>query len=95
MGIALVVAPVVALVPPHAPWLIGALATGGLFARRRWTERFTLMTVEGSCPKCCNPLDIKTGRLRQPHPLPCDACHHEGRLQLAEGALESHGGETE
>lgn len=93
MGIAIVIAPVVALVPPHAPWLIGALATGGLFATRRWTERFTLLTVEGCCPKCGSELDIKAGRLRQPHPLPCEGCHHEGRLQLPEGVLAGHGGE--
>lgn len=87
MGIAVVVAPVVAIVPPHAPWVIGALAGGGILARRRWTEHFTVLGGSGACPKCGEPLKIKSGRLRHPHPLPCEACHHESTLQLPEEAL--------
>lgn len=88
-GVALVVAPVAAVLPPHAPWVIGVLAIGGLLARRRFQERFTIVSVEGACPKCAGSLAAKSGRLRSPHPLPCEACHHESSLRLPAGALEA------
>jgi hypothetical protein len=90
LGVSLLVAPAVAVFPPHAPWLIGALALGGMLARRRWTERFTVLDVTGRCPKCGAELNAKSGRLRRPHPLPCEACHHESTLQLPEAVLEEH-----
>jgi hypothetical protein len=83
-----VVAPFVALVPPHAPWAIGALAAGGILARRRWGERFTLERIEGSCPKCCAPLAVKAGRLKLPHPVSCDACHHQTALRFPASVLQ-------
>lgn len=82
-----VLAAMVAVVPPHAPWLIGALVGGAIMARRRWIERYTLESVEGTCPKCGQPLDVKAGRLRRPHPAVCEACHHESSLQIPAGAL--------
>lgn len=95
MGVAVVVAPFVAIVPPHAPWLIGALATGGILARRRWTEHFTVQGVEGCCPKCEAALDVKPGRLKTPHPLVCEGCHHESTLRLAADALAGHDPDAE
>ena len=89
-GIAVVMAPFVALFPPHAIWPIGALIAGAVLARRRLNERFTLITLEGLCPKCGKALQVKRGRLRNPHPLPCDGCHHEGSLRFPEGTLPSH-----
>jgi hypothetical protein len=88
-GLSVVVAPFVALFPPHAIWPIGALIAGAVLARRRLSERFTLLTLEGLCPKCGKALQMKRGRLRDPHPLPCDGCHHEGSLRFPEGALPS------
>lgn len=85
-----VVAPFVAIFPPHAVWLIGALLTGAVLARRRYVERFTLLDVDAACPKCGSPLAVKRTRLKVPHPLPCDACHHESALRLPEGTLEAH-----
>lgn len=95
MAVAVALAPAVAVIPPHAPWLIGALAVGGILARRRLQERFTLTAVSGSCPKCGAPLQVKSGRLRRPHPLPCEVCHHESTLQVEERALAAHRAETE
>lgn len=86
-AVSLVVAPVVAVVPPHAPWAIGALAAGAYFARRRWTETHTLAAVEGVCPKCGASFDTKPSRLRRPHPLECEQCHHVSELRIPEGAL--------
>ena len=80
-------APVVAIVPPHAPWAIGALAGGVVLARRRLKERYTLVSMTGSCPKCGEALAVKSTRLREPHPVTCEACHHVGSLQVPAEAL--------
>ena len=82
MGIFVVIAPIMAIVPPHAPWGIGALAAGIILARRRMIERFTLIALEGTCPKCDAPLRAKRTRLRTPHPLTCEACHHQASLKV-------------
>lgn len=87
MGGFTLLAGVVAILPPHAPWLIGALVGGVLLARRRWIERHTLESVEGTCPKCGAPLAVKPSRLRTPHPVPCDRCHHEAALRFDAEAL--------
>ncbi len=86
-GTSVILAPVMALLPPHAIWPIGVLLTGGFLARRRLSEHFTLIDLSGLCPKCEMALAIKRGRLRTPHPLPCDGCHHESTLRLPEGLL--------
>ena len=82
MGIFLVIAPVAAIVPPHAPWGIGALAVGIILARRRMIERFTLIALEGTCPNCDEPLRVKRTRLRTPHPITCEGCHHQASLKV-------------
>jgi hypothetical protein len=87
MGIFLVIAPVAAIAPPHAPWGIGALAAGVILARRRMIERFTLISLEGKCPKCDEPLKVKHTRLRTPHAITCEACHHQASLNFAPGTL--------
>jgi len=87
LAIFVVAAPFAALVPPHAPWAIGALGLGGILASRRLKERFTLLGVEGACPKCAEPLAVKAGRLRSPHPVSCEACHHQAALRFPEAAL--------
>jgi hypothetical protein len=87
IGVSLVVAPIVAFVPPHAPWAIGALAAGAIFGRRRWQETHTLMELAGACPKCAAPFHLRPGRLRAPHPLQCEACHHVSALELPSAAL--------
>jgi len=92
-GIFVVIAPIVAIFPPHAVWLIGALVTGALLARRRYIERFTLVHVEGTCPRCGATLGVKAGRLEDPHPLPCEACHHESSLQMPPEALVARAAE--
>jgi hypothetical protein len=88
MGGFTVLAGVVAIVPPHAPWLLGALFGGAFLARRRWIERYTLESVQGACPKCGGALDVKPGRLKAPHPVTCEACHHESSITFPLGALE-------
>lgn len=82
-----VVAPMVAVFPPHAVWFLGALAAGGVLARRRYVERYTLVGVDGQCPRCGTPLSTKKGRLKLPHPLPCEGCNHEPSLRVPEEVL--------
>lgn len=89
-GLFFVVSPFVAVFPPHAVWPIGALLTGAFLARRRYIERFTLLGLEATCPKCGKELLVKKTRLRAPHSLPCEACHHESTLKVPDGALATH-----
>jgi hypothetical protein len=72
----------VLFIPPHGVWTIGALTAGIILARRRWSERSTLISLHGSCPKCKAPLSVKSGPLREPHPVTCDQCHHMGSLEV-------------
>ena len=73
----LVLAPLVAIIPPHAPWVVAVLVTGGILTRRRWTERLTIASFEGGCPRCDESLVLAEGtRLMNPHVLTCEGCHH-------------------
>lgn len=89
-AITVILAPMVTVIPPHAPWLIGVVSVGTYLARRRWNEHFTLMAMEGSCPKCGAVLHTRPGRLKDPHGLSCDACHNDVALHVPEEALEAH-----
>jgi hypothetical protein len=67
--------PVVALLPPHFPWAIGAFIAGIVLAQRRLTERYTLRAASGCCPKCQAPIVVSNaGRLRRPQPVQCESC---------------------
>lgn len=87
-AVGVVLAPAVALVPPHVPWALGALGVSFILARRRWRHLFTVETVTGSCPKCGKPVAPRSAMLRAPHPVPCDGCHHEVALVFSPGALD-------
>jgi len=95
MLVGLLVAPVVVLVPPHVPWALGALGVGGILARRRWLERFTVLDVDGACPRCGKPVKGTRGRLRHPHPVLCESCHFEGSVEVPAGALDVETGQPE
>ena len=78
---ALVLAPVVGLVPPHAPWVVGVLGIGGFLGLRKWRERFTILSFRGGCPKCGGALSIPTGiPLRPVMTVSCDSCKHDSSL---------------
>lgn len=71
----LIVTPAAFLVPPHAPWGIGALIGGLLVTRRQWAHTRSVLDLEAICPECGNPLSVATGsRLASPHPLSCESC---------------------
>ena len=89
VGVALLLAPLVALVPPHAPWALGSVGIGMILGRRKWLERYSLHALDGSCPSCGSPVSIPgTTRLRLPHPLPCDSCSHELSVEVDRAPLE-------
>ena len=74
----LIAAPAVALVPPHAPWALGALGIGLLTAHRRWAEEHTLHFLEGTCPRCGEAITLsRPARLRHPHAISCQSCQYE------------------
>lgn len=74
----LIAAPAVALIPPHAPWALGALGMGLLTAVRRWAEEHTLHSLEGACPRCEERIAIsRPVRLRRPHAVSCPGCRYE------------------
>jgi hypothetical protein len=73
-GIGLGIAPVVALVPPHVPWVLGSLIGGGVIAQRRWTEHYTLRTLEAKCPRCDAVVGSEPGRLTPSRTVQCPSC---------------------
>lgn len=79
----LVLAPVVGMVPPHAPWALGALGMGGFLGMRKLRERFTVVSFRGECPKCGGDLPLTPGiPLRVEMSVPCEGCHHDSRLSV-------------
>ena len=80
----LMAAPLLAVVPPHAPWALGAAGTGLALGLRKWTERFTLVSLRGACPRCGGNISVdRAGRLRNPAPVDCPACHHAVTLAIS------------
>ena len=79
----LIVAPAVGLMPPHAPWALGALGMGLLMAWRRWSEKHTLHFLEGACPRCQEDISIsRPVSLRHPHAISCPSCQYELALSV-------------
>ncbi len=74
----LVMAPLLAVVPPHAPWVVVAVAIGLLTARRRWAEAHTLHFLDGACPRCEMDISLsRPARLSRPHLITCPSCQYE------------------
>lgn len=79
--------PVVGLVPPHIPWAATAFIAGIVLAVRKATESHTLVSLQGTCPKCGAAQTIdKPTKLKQPHALTCPECHHDLQLRVDAGA---------
>ena len=78
LAVGLIAAPAAGLVPPHAPWALGALGIALLTARRRWAEEHTLHSLKGACPRCGAGISLsRSARLRHPHPISCSSCQYE------------------
>jgi hypothetical protein len=75
--------PIVALIPPHVPWALGAFVAGIFLSRKYASEHYTLLSMRGTCPQCGNALEIsKVQRLRTPNPMSCDECHQQVLLYV-------------
>jgi hypothetical protein len=84
----LALAPAVGLVPPHVPWALLSTGIGGFLGVRKWRERFTIVGLQGECPKCGGPLSARPGTpLQAVMTLPCPGCNHDSRLTTV---LSSH-----
>ncbi len=67
---------VVMWVPPHFPWILTAFFLGIFFFVKYIRQRYTLMELEGKCPKCGAPQTLKQPtRLAAPHRIYCPSCH--------------------
>jgi len=76
-------APVLAIVPPHVPWLFGALAAGLYFGWKQWRGPYEVRRFEAKCPNCGGDLVVRPGaRIDLPHKLTCFSCHHEPLLEV-------------
>lgn len=85
-GVAL--APLVALVPPHAAWALASVGTGVALGIRKWKERFTLLRLRAPCPRCGQEIRRDSpARLRTPETVTCEACHHSASLVVDPEAL--------
>jgi hypothetical protein len=88
----LALAPLVALLPPHAPWAVAAVGGGVFVGRRQWLHRYTVLGMSGSCPRCGAAFSLSPGtRLRRPHAISCDDCNHESSLAIDDEDLPRRG----
>ncbi|HEX9106110.1 MAG TPA: hypothetical protein VF832_02750 [Longimicrobiales bacterium] len=63
-------------VPPHFPWILTAFFLGIFFFVKYIRQRYTLVSLEGTCPRCGSPQSIKKPtRLASPHRIYCPHCH--------------------
>lgn len=77
-----VLAPLLAILPPHAPWGVAAAMTGVVLGVRRWRESYTLVGIEGPCPRCGQALESEGATpLSFPHAVGCPACGNLVTLQ--------------
>lgn len=75
LGIGVGLTPVVAIIPPHIPWAAASLIGGIVIARNRFREHSTLLSVEGTCPRCSGKVEqTPHKRLQRPHTVTCGEC---------------------
>jgi len=82
----LVLTPLAAVPPPHAPWALAVLAMGGVITWRGWTTRDVVSSFVGPCPRCGEALVLSPGtRLRPGLGIPCPGCGITPLLSLEMG----------
>lgn len=79
--------PLLLWIPPHYPWVAGAIAAGVFLCHREWTGRYGVVAFAGICPRCSAPLSMGVDRLISlPHTLTCYHCHFEPTLEVVREA---------
>lgn len=77
-------APIVFFVPPHLPWVLGAVGGGVYLAWKEWRGVYQVKRLEAACPSCGKALSIEPGkRIRLPYTIVCYGCHQEPLLEAA------------
>ena len=86
-GLALAV-PLV-LLPPHGAWSLAVAVTGLVLGGRKWSEHFTLVKLEGPCPRCGETIVLEgPARFKNGAGIDCAACNHTSKLSVDEVALQ-------
>lgn len=94
LGLFWLLVPLVALIPPHAPWALLAFAAGIILAARQWRGEYVVQEFEGRCPSCGEALTLEPGtRIRGAHPVTCYHCHQEGEVRLEPAGAPGSAGE--
>jgi hypothetical protein len=80
----LLLLPLAALVPPHAPWIVVLIAFASYRAFNRMRERRTLVSLRGTCPKCGTEQEFsEIGRMKEPdHTVNCAGCRWDLRVEV-------------
>jgi hypothetical protein len=82
MVAAIIFAPIVFLIPPHAEWVLITIAAGIYWARKNWIAEYVVASFEGVCPRCYTAIKVKSGTtLRFPHAVVCYQCHQHPVLE--------------
>lgn len=80
---AVVVAPIVFLIPPHIEWVVLTVITGLYWTRKNWIAELVVESLNAVCPRCYARVTAKAGTtLRLPHGLVCYSCHEHPVLEL-------------
>lgn len=80
----LLLAPVVAIIPPHFPWPIVVLAVVAIRLFGHMREHRTLLSLHGPCPKCGTEQDFtELGRMGNPHKVTCAHCRWDLYVEVA------------
>ena len=60
------------------------LFVGAVMTYKSWRGRYKVTEFRGACPRCAEPIKLKTGsKIGTPHHMVCYNCHHEPDLYLA------------
>lgn len=82
-GGTLLLTPVAAIFPPHAPWAMAVLIGGGILTWRAWNTREVVASFQGDCPRCGHTLTLPPGtRLRDGLAVSCGNCGMDPLLKL-------------
>jgi hypothetical protein len=77
-----------AILPPHAVWPLLGLGAGTSLGLLKWSERFTLVELSATCPRCQAPITRQgPGRFRPAGSVDCSKCNHTSQISLPPGAL--------
>lgn len=82
LGVTILLAALVGIIPPHVPWILGVLALGAWRTRGEWKGEYALHAFAGPCPRCGEPLRLEEKFITPPLAVPCYSCHAQPQLQL-------------